>query len=115
MDVGVVAGRVLDLVVDVPALWVVERHRPDEGELRVGHLLPYEPVGGDHAKGVFPGIEARDLSDERARGVDADPFEHAGREFRAELEVLGALGIDGGRDDLDSLRPGNREGRSLRA
>jgi hypothetical protein len=103
VDVCVVAGRGLDLVVDVPAAGIVEGHRADECELQIGHLLAGQAVGGDDAERVLPRIEPGDLGHERPAGVHTDPFDQPGGERGAEVEVLRALGVDGGWDDLDAV------------
>jgi len=67
---------VTDPAVDVPAFGVVERHGPDQGQLQAGHFVAHQAEGLDHAQRVLPRVEPRNLRDERAVGLDADPVEH---------------------------------------
>ena len=68
---------------------------------------------------ILPGIEARDLRDQRLVGAHADPLQHLSRGVVGEPEVLRVPRIDRGRDDLgrrrqiggDELR--HREDRSV--
>ena len=96
---GSAAASPLKLAVEVPALRVVQRHRADERELQAGHLLAREPVRLDHAERVLPGVEARDLRDERRVEPDADPVEHLARGHARERQVLRAERVDRRRDD----------------
>ena len=99
---GSLLGVLAELSVDLPALGVVERHRADQRELQLGNLLTHELVGGDHAEGVLPGIEARDLRDQPPGQVDTDPVEDlAGRVIR-DVEVLRAERVDRRRDRADA-------------
>ena len=83
-----------------PTLGIVERHRADERELDVGEPLAHQAVGLDHAERILPLVEPRDLGDQGPLRVDADPLQDPGGEARTELQVLRALGVDRGRDDL---------------
>src|SRR5581483_5792906 len=94
VDLGVAPCRALDLAVDRPTLWIVQRHGADQRELQAGYLVLDESIGGDDAERVLPGIEAADLRDQGTVHVDADPLEQATSKVAVELDVLRALGVD---------------------
>ncbi len=66
VDVGIAGGVADGLVVEVPALGIVVRHRPDERELDLGVPLLDHAIGVDHAERVLPRIEAGNLRDAAA-------------------------------------------------
>jgi hypothetical protein len=55
VNVRIVGGVLGDLLVNPPALGIVERHRSDERGLQAGDLLAYETVGRKDPQGVLPG------------------------------------------------------------
>ena len=108
-DVGVAADVLDDLLEVVPALRVVAGHGPDERELDVRVLRLDGAVDVDHAQRVLPGVEARDLQEQRPLHVDAELAHDVGGVLRRELHVLGRQGVDG-RGDL-----AHRHGEALAA
>ena len=105
---GSPSGVLERAVVVVPALGVVVRHRADERQLHLGHLLLDEPVGVDHAERVLPRVEARHLREQRPLDVDAELVDDVGRVLRRQRHVLRCERIDRRRPDVrgrQALRP----------
>ena len=112
VDVGVVGGVGDGLVVEVPALRVVVRHRADERELHVGNLVLHEPVGVDHAERVLPGVEPGDLRQQRPADVDPELVDDVRGVLGRERHVLRGERIDRRRPDV-ALRQPRRAGHVL--
>ena len=100
------------LVEELPALGVVGRHRADQRQLGVGHLLGDDPVGVDHPDRVLPGVEARDLADQRPVGVDPELLADEGRVLGRERHVLRRQRVDRRRADPAQRRRRARPGRT---
>ena len=81
-------------VEEVPALGVIGGHRPDQGELHLGHLGLDRAVGVDHAERVLPGIEARDLAHQRPVDVDPELLADVGGVLGQQRHVLRRQRID---------------------
>ena len=100
VDVRIALGVADGLVVVVPALGVVVRHRANERELHLGEALLHLTVGVDHAQRVLPGIEARDLRQQRPLDVDSELVDDVGRILGRKGHVLRRQRIDRGRPDV---------------
>ena len=115
VDAVVVAGCVLDLAGRCPSPG--GRRGPSSrssASCRSGISSRTSRYAAMTPSGSFQGSK-RDTWVMRGRaGFDADPLEHTGSEDGAELQVLGALGVDRRWDDLDACRPGNPAGRNRR-
>ncbi len=88
-------------VEEVPALGVVAGHRADQRELHLGHRLLDEAVGVDHAERVLPGVEARDLADQRPVDVDPELPAHERAVLGRERHVLRRQRVDRRRHHVD--------------
>src|SRR5215216_1015507 len=88
-DVAVSVGVVDRLVPVVPTLGIVVGHRAYQDELDLGDLLLYEPVGIYYAKGVLPGVEARDLHHKRPLRLNAELANNVAGVVSAQGHVLG--------------------------
>ena len=93
------------LVVELPALRIVVRHRADERELHRRVLLLHEPVRVDHAERVLPRIEARDLCQQRSVDVDAELVDDVRRVLRRQRHVLRRQRVDRRRPDVALRKP----------
>ena len=112
VDVGVAVGVGDGAVVVVPALGVVVRHRADERELHVGMLGLDDPVGVDHAERVLPGVEARDLRQQRPLDVDPELVDDVGRVLGRERHVLRGQRVDRRRPDVGRRQARRRAART---
>ena len=100
-DVGIAADIGDEPLEVVPALGIVRGHGPDQGELHVGVARLDLPISVDHAERVLPGIEARDLQQQRAIHVDAElPHDVVGV-VGHQRHVLGSKRVDRRRHDLE--------------
>jgi hypothetical protein len=81
-------GRRSAIVVDLPRLGVVERHRACKRQLEIGDPFSDETVGLDHSEWVLPGVEASNLRDERLIELDIYPTQHLAGRLEAKREVL---------------------------
>ena len=93
-DVGIVGGVGHGAVVVVPPLRIVVRHRADECELDARVALLDRAVRVDDAERVLPGIESRDLGEERTGDVDAELVDDVLRILGGERHVLRRQRID---------------------
>ena len=70
------------------------RHRADERELNARVALLDRAVGVDHPERVLPGIESRDLGEQRPRDVDAELVDDVLRILNRERHVLRRQRVD---------------------
>ncbi len=110
LDVGVGVGVLEGVVEELPALGVVGRHRADQRELDARGLLLDHPVGVDHAHRVLPGIEARDLADQRPVDVDAELVADEGGVVGRQRHVLRRERVDRRRHDVARRRASSPPG-----
>ena len=103
VDVRVARGVGDGLVVELPALRVVVRHRADERELDVRMLLLHEPVRVDHAERVLPRVEPRDLREQRPRDVDPELVDDVRGVLGRQRHVLRRERVDRRRPDERAL------------
>ena len=100
MDIGIAVG-VCDRGVEVvPSFRIVGRHRADQRQLHVGHLLLDQPVGVDHAERVLPRIKARHLAQQRPIDVDSELLADVDGVLGREGHVLRRQRVDRRRHDV---------------
>ena len=113
LDVGVAVGVLEGLLEELPALGVVGRHRADQRQLRLRDVLGHLAVGVDHPHRVLPGVEARDLGDQRPVDVDPELVADEGGVVGGEGHVLRRERVDRRRDDAGSRRDAAHPGRDV--
>src|SRR5438132_4687138 len=93
-DVRVAAGMFFRTVQVLLALGIVVGERADHDELNLAHLFLYEAIGVDDSERVLPGIETRDLQEDRPRGVHPELADDLARLIDRHVLVLHREGID---------------------